>query len=476
LGCARTREKLLTISSDSINDACFSPDGTRLAGVTEHGIFLWDSANGKVLQQFGGKGKEGGETICFSPDGEVLITSANPRRYGSLSPVSFWDTRTGKLIRQRSLDHVGLGPLCLSPDGKHLAGDGNIEGEHFRTNVRIWSADTGELEHTLDGHETHSNVTVLTVRYGPDGKWLASCDQDGEIRMWDAGTGKPRPLPASLPSARGGRGFAISPSGRWLAYGGPGVGSVTLVDIRLAEEEKQRHQEQSRPDLAWHDREASAAAENHLWFGALFHLEHVLRARPEDAGARLRRGTVLAEMGRWDEAGRDFSHVVQKAPDRAEAWRALALAQRAAGRADASRQTCRRLLAREHPKGPLAAARCAVVLADSIEDVGQLKPFLSLDDPVTRGAVLFRSGRPEEAAQALKHTDDEVGLLFLALAECAGGKPAEARRALDQVRQSLIGATAADPLAPAPGMAWQKRLEVNLLLQEAEASLLARKP
>jgi tetratricopeptide (TPR) repeat protein len=260
-----------------------------------------------------------------------------------------------------------------------------------------------------------------------------------------------------------------------LAYGGPIQGAVTLVDIRVAEEEKQHHQEQSQPDLAWHDREARAAAENHMWFGALFHLEHVLGNRPDDAGGRFRRGMVLAELGRWDEAAQDFGHVVQKAPDRVEAWRALALAQRAAGQADASRQTCRRLLAREHLKEPFAAARCAVVLADAIEDARRLKPFLSLDDPVTRGAVLFRSGRPEEAVQALKHTDDEVGLLFLALAECARGKRAEARRALHQVRQSLIGAAAADPLAPTPGMAWQKRLEVSLLLQEAEASLLARK-
>src|SRR5262249_48294498 len=151
------------------------------------------------------------------------------------------------------------------------------------------------------------------------------------------------------------------------AYGGPNEGSVTLVDIPVAEEEKRHHVERSRPDLAWHDREAHVAAENHLWFGTLFHLEHVLGNRPDDTDARFRRGMVLAELGRWEEAVQDFSQVVQKAPDRTEAWRALALAQRAAGRADAARQTCRRLLAREHPKEPLAAARCAVVLADGIE-------------------------------------------------------------------------------------------------------------
>jgi hypothetical protein len=42
-------------------------------------------------------------------------------------------------------------------------------------------------------------------------------------------------------------------------------------------------------------------------------------------------------MGRWDEAIRDFRHAVEKAPDRIEVERDLALAQRAAGQADASR-------------------------------------------------------------------------------------------------------------------------------------------
>jgi WD40 repeat protein len=477
----RTREKRLTISLDDeeaeeISDACFSPDGTRLAGVTGHPgkgramVFLWDAGTGKLLRQFG---ERGASTVCFSADGDVVITSMMGGTTGLIPGcclVKFWDTQTGKLIRRHVLDPGPVWSFCLSPDRNHLAGDMRTGKAHG--SVGIWRADTLELEHTLVGHEGH----VFSIRYGPDGKWLVSCDEDGEIRMWDAKTVKPRPLPTSLPAANGGRGLAVSPSGRWLAYGGPGTGWVTLVDVRLAEEEKQRHQVQSRPDLAWHKRESRAAAESRLWFGALFHLEHVLASRPDDAGARLLRGTALAETGRWAEAIRDFRHLVANAPGRAEFRRDLALAQRAAGQADAARQTCRRLLSRQHPKNSFAAARCAVVLADGVEDVRQLKGLLDLDDPVTRGAVLFRSGKPEEAVQALKDTDDKVGLLFLALAESARGRPAEARKSLDRLRQSLISAKAADPLAPTPGMAWQKRLEVNLLLQEAEAALLARKP
>jgi hypothetical protein len=478
----QTREKRLTISVDEeeekITDACFSPDGKRLAGATGgrtgdwkgNAIFLWDAVTGKLIRQFGGKGAKFESRVCFSPDGRVLISAPGDGSnavFGDWIWASFWDIQSGQLIQRRNLDPGPHWSFCLSADGKHLAG-ANIRKDIVRT----WNADNGKLEHTFVGHQ----AKTLGVRYGPDGKWLVSSDTDGVIRMWDTETGKPRPLPTSLPPGKGARGLAVSPGGRWLAYGGPRTGAVTLVDIPRAEEEKQRRQEQARPDLAWHDREARAAAESRLWFGALFHLEHVVPSRPDDPDARLRRGTALAELGRWDGAVRDFRHAVEKAPDRAELERDLALAQRAAGQTNASRQTCRRLLSREHPKNSFAVARCAVVLADSVEDVRQLKGLLDLDDPVTHGAALFRSGKPEEAAQTLKDTDDEVGLLFLVLAESARGRHAEARKSLGRLRQSLISANAADPLAPTAGMAWQKRLEVNLLLQEAEAALLARKP
>jgi WD40 repeat protein/tRNA A-37 threonylcarbamoyl transferase component Bud32 len=483
---ARTLKKLLTISQDGkqsskINDACFSPDGTRLAGVIEpaksdsgYAIFLWDAATGKTLQQLGEEGMEDGATVCFSPDGRQIITSADEGGRvlrGGVIPVSFWDARTGKLVRRYTLDPGPRSSLSLSPDGDHLAGGG---GGHWPApEVQIWRADAGEVEHTLVGHEGNY---VMTVRYSPDGKWLLSSDEKGGVRMWDAETGKPRPLPTSLFSVPGGLGLAISSSGRWLAFATPMTGGVMLIDTVLTAEENRRHHEACRPDIDWHDREARAAVENHMWFGAWFHLQYVLQSRPDDADSRLRRGTALAEMGRWDEAIGDFQEVAQKAPDRAEVWRDLALAQRAAGQTDAARQTCARQLTQDHPSDSLSVARCAVIFKEGIDGAKQLEPFLALDDPVMHSAVLFRSGRSEEAVQALKQTDDEVGLLFLALAQSARGEPAEARNALRRVRQELIGGAAADPLAHTPTMAWQKRLEIDLLFAEAEASLSASKP
>ncbi|MGH3772043.1 MAG: WD40 repeat domain-containing protein [Pseudonocardiaceae bacterium] len=71
--------------------------------------------------------------------------------------------------------------LVAAPDGSWLAsaGDG---GE-----VRVWDPTTGTARHTLAGH-THP-VRALVV--APNGAWLASTGDDGQIRIWDPTTGVP---------------------------------------------------------------------------------------------------------------------------------------------------------------------------------------------------------------------------------------------------------------------------------------------
>jgi WD40 repeat protein/serine/threonine protein kinase len=94
--------------------------------------------------------------------------------------------------------------IAFCPDGRLLASGGE-DGE-----VKLWEVGTGEVR-TLPGHIAR----VWTVAFSPCGRWLASGSADKTVILWDTTTGARRqPLlehPASV------RGIAFHPKGKTLA-------------------------------------------------------------------------------------------------------------------------------------------------------------------------------------------------------------------------------------------------------------------
>jgi len=98
-------------------------------------------------------------------------------------------------------------------------------------------AETPNLQHTLNGHKG----IVYTVTFSPDGKVLASSDENGSIKLWDPSTGKvsatlvtPKAHPREKIMVRA---IAISPDGKTLAAGttnSTGLCKIQLWDVASA--------------------------------------------------------------------------------------------------------------------------------------------------------------------------------------------------------------------------------------------------
>jgi WD40 repeat protein len=111
---------VLTGHDASIASLCFSPDGRLLASASrDHNVILWDWQNRRQIHRLGHD--EEVRSACFSPDGQRLASASLG---GS---ISLWSVKDGTRGAPLSLDKkVRILGLAWSPDGKILAsGDDN---------------------------------------------------------------------------------------------------------------------------------------------------------------------------------------------------------------------------------------------------------------------------------------------------------------------------------------------------------------
>ena len=110
-----TPQRIDNGNSQSIQDACVSPDGATLAVSSADGFLrLWDIESGKLKSQlFGAKQANG--SVEFSPDGRTLV-SASGRK------LRFWHTATQRELMSFDYDFPvdESFPISFSADGRFM--------------------------------------------------------------------------------------------------------------------------------------------------------------------------------------------------------------------------------------------------------------------------------------------------------------------------------------------------------------------
>jgi tricorn protease len=154
----------------------------------------------------------------LSPKGDAVALTARGRVF--VAPA-----HQGRLVRAARKDSVRFRDVVFMPDGKTLLG---LSDETRELEFVTIPADGVESDH----HLTHDGTILrFTGVPSPDGKWVAYTDNNNDLWVLEAATGRER----KVSQTREGVGDqAWSPDGQWLAYveaAANGFAQIWLYDV-----------------------------------------------------------------------------------------------------------------------------------------------------------------------------------------------------------------------------------------------------
>ncbi len=237
----------------------YSPDGkTFVTGAGGGSITQWDATTGKKIRDLDGSGLK--YPVCrFSPNGKEIIAAS---RWGD-GGLKVLDLNTGKVAERFQANTTTVNSFDISPDGKLL-----VTGDRFSKNgVRLWDFTTcglkqtysiagngvGQLAFSRDGKriaainrsenpscyvwatKSAKQVAKFNLKgwytgmvFSKDGKRLLCSTYQGELREFDAKTGKAlRTISRLGPISN----LGLAPNGERL-FGSGYDGAVRVIDAR----------------------------------------------------------------------------------------------------------------------------------------------------------------------------------------------------------------------------------------------------
>lgn len=204
----QTFEKELTISRISNTYLGeWSPVNDQLASTIDNLIQIWDTSTGQLIREMSINGAIHRD-LAWHEDGVQLATSATD------STVRIWNTSTGQVIKTLQHDRP-VEALAWSPDFTQLA---SMNGN----DILIWNVSNGQQIRTLSGH---TNL-VNDLDWSSTG--LASTAFDQTIHVWDVTTGE---IVELIQTGLRVPNILWSPTGNQLAYWGRTEGTWTIIPV-----------------------------------------------------------------------------------------------------------------------------------------------------------------------------------------------------------------------------------------------------
>ncbi|MEW6282000.1 MAG: hypothetical protein AB1758_25575 [Candidatus Eremiobacterota bacterium] len=180
----------------------FSNDGQFLVTVDAGGdANLWHAPDERLVTKIRPDVTVPVDARTVTPDFKYLTTSAN-------DAIRVWNLRTGEIISKFRWEWPdGTSPAIVSSPTQNV-----IACWFSDAKVRLIEPLSGEIRHTMEGHED----TVMSCAFTGDGKLLVTGSKDASVRIWDVETGQMLHL---LEKRLGGEAvthIAISPDGKYM--------------------------------------------------------------------------------------------------------------------------------------------------------------------------------------------------------------------------------------------------------------------
>ena len=209
------QEKMISLPAGaSVEAVSVSQAGNLIAAIcSDHVVRAWSARSGEMVRTLKEDiGRPSG--VQFSTDGRLLAVSYETVPYEK-GTIKVFDVDSWK-VQDTLASEPMYYALMFSPDGRRLASSGEFD-------TYVWDLLTHKKVATMSPPFGGS----AAVSFSPDGKWIATADGDGFVRVYDASTGTLRRTPTEFllePFT-----VAFSPDGESVLAGGADK-AISIID------------------------------------------------------------------------------------------------------------------------------------------------------------------------------------------------------------------------------------------------------